>query len=74
MENLAAAIRAECQRLKRLYHLYGFFVPSGTIAQAMLLETVQEGEHSIASGDQARMMRALEALRNFPKPKTERGR
>jgi hypothetical protein len=64
--DLVEKIRAECRRVELLLPIYAGIVPAGVLARDILQVVVREAEQSIASGDAARMRRALESLRNVP--------
>lgn len=63
MANLIEGIQAECNRVRELILEYNKLGPTGAFGAAVLSENVREGEASIASGDIARMVRALAELR-----------
>jgi transposase-like protein len=66
-ETLIKAIHAECNRVRRVIPDYESRVSSPGLARDILLLAITQAEESIASGDVARMVKALESLWDFAK-------
>jgi hypothetical protein len=63
LADLIHAIHAECNRVRRAMREYQAEIPNGSLAGDVLHGIIKEGEDSIASGDQARILKALASLR-----------
>jgi hypothetical protein len=62
MANLIEGIQAECNLVRELISHYEELAPTGAFGAAALKADIREGEAAIASGDIARMVRALQSL------------
>jgi hypothetical protein len=60
--NLIEGIQKECNRVRAILPHYEALGPVGFFGVAALKADIAEGEAAIASGDCARMIRALSAL------------
>lgn len=63
MPNLIEGILAECNRVRDLLVEYKAIGPAGNFGAMALQVAITEAEASIASGDIARMVEALDRLR-----------
>ena len=63
--NLIVAINAECNRIRRALPECDHLVANGRLARQIILSLIKEGEDSIASGDVARMVKALAELQGI---------
>jgi hypothetical protein len=65
LADLIDAIHAECNRVRRAMREYEPEIPNGSLAGDVLHRIIREGEDSITSGDQARILKALASLRSI---------